>query len=126
MSFTGRITSISEIRSGENNGKEWASLEFEVAESNPNNESYPQIANFGYFKNGEYAKYAKEFNSNFSLNDEVEVDYNFKCVNYEKNGEKKKFYKVDCWKVVKTESSQTNDTTSAPIVSDNEPDDLPF
>ena len=53
--FTGRITEISTIKNGKTKkGDDWASLDFEVTESNPNNPDYPQIALFSFFKSGEY------------------------------------------------------------------------
>jgi len=123
--FKGKITEISEIKQGEKNGKPWASLDFEVTESEPNNPTYPQIAMFGYFKNGDYTKYAAEFNNNFKVGDEVKVEYNFKCIKYQKDGEDRKFYKTECWKVEKTElqDTQFEQTTN---VNTEEPDDLPF
>lgn len=125
LKFTGKITSISEIKTGTKNDKEWASLDFEVTESNPQNESYPQIGSFGYFKNGEYVKFAKDFNNMFKLGDEVTVDFNLKCIKYKKENEDRKFYKNECWRVAKTEQdSGAFETTDN--VSDSEPDDLPF
>ena len=138
MSFTGKITEISDIKSGESNGKEWASLDFEVTEINPSNELYPQIASFGYFKNGEYAKYAKDFDANFKLGDVVEVDFNFKCVKYKKDGEDRKFYKTEAWKVVKADLSEDKmkeavdvidgafPPLDVPLNESEEDDDLPF
>lgn len=130
--FNGKITEISEIRTGESNGKEWASLEFEVTELNPQNPNYPQIGLFGYFKNGEYAKYAKEFNNNFKVGDEVTVDYNLKCVEYDKKdgSGKGKFYKTEAWKVQKLESapSEIPQPPFEPVtdLNNSEDDDMPF
>jgi len=116
MNFTGKITEISAIKSGETNGKEWASLEFEVTESNPNNELYPQIGSFGYFKNGEYTKYAKDFKSNFKIGDEVEVEFNLKCIKYKKDGVDKKFYKTECWKVFKADLSDDKTNKAVELI----------
>ena len=127
MNFQGKITSISQIKTGESNGKEWASLDFEVTESNPNNELYPQIGLFAYFKNGEYCKYAKDFNNTFKVGDEVNVEFNLKCIKYKKDDEDRKFYKTECWKVEKAVSTDAPPVNDAPPTSqNNEPDDLPF
>lgn len=133
--FNGKITEISDIRTGTNNGKEWASLEFEVTELNPNNPQYPQIGLFGYFKNGEYVKYAKEFKDNFKTGDEVTVDFNLKRIDYQKDGEDKKFYKTEAWRVTKLETvpdsvqaaAQAIDKVMPPEDLDGEDNDLlPF
>lgn len=123
--FNGKITEISEIRTGESNGKEWASLEFEVTELK---DQYPQIGLFGYFKNGEYVKYAKEFKNNFKVGDEVTVDYNLKCIEYEKDGKKRKFYKTEAWKVTKLETAPSTPQPPAQELPDlsGEDSDLPF
>lgn len=128
LKFTGNITEISEIKTGESNGKPWASLDFEVTESNPQNANYPQVGNFGFFKNGDYTKYASEFNNNFKLGDEVEVEFNLKCVKYQKDGEERKFYKTECWKVTKVGGSQAHQDAFEPAgdLNEDEPDDLPF
>jgi len=132
MEFKGIITEISAIKTGKTKkGEDWASIDFEVTESEPNNPDYPQIALFSYFKSGDYYKYANEFKNYFDLKDEVLVEFNFKCNKYTKkdgSGEGK-FYKNDCWRVQKT--SET--VEDVPVVDqpgtdkkDNEPDDLPF
>ena len=124
--FTGKITEISEIKTGKTRkGDDWASVDFEVTESNPNNVDYPQIALFSYFKSGEYFKFANEFNDFNKLGDEIVVDYNFKCNKYnKKDGGEGKFYKNDCWKFAKTNVSIEKD--AGLVVEDENPDDLPF
>lgn len=128
MIFNGTITEISDIKTGIKNEKEWASLDFEVTELNPKNENYPQIGYFGYFKNGDYVKYAKEFNNNFKLGDQVSVDFNFKRIEYQKDGQDRKFYKTECFKVEKLQTAPTQNVppieTYTPTTE--EPDDLPF
>lgn len=126
MNFTGKLTSISEVKTGTSNGNEWASLEFEVTE---NKEQYPQIGLFSYFKNGEYIDYAKDFKNNFKLGDLVDVDFNLKRVDYEKNGEAKKFYKTEAWKITKTQSQQNVEAVASKIddvIPPADDDDLPF
>jgi len=122
--FKGKITEISKIKQGESNGKTWASLDFEVTESEPNNPTYPQIGMFGFFKNGDYTKYAAEFNNNFKVGDEVNVEFNLKRINYKKDGEDRKFYKTECWKVEKI--GEDNGVPSVPQPTVNNDDDLPF
>ena len=127
MNFTGTITEISVIKTGENNGKEWASLDFEVTELNPQNENYPQVALFGYFKNGDYVNYAKDFNNNFKVGDVVTVEFNLKCVKYKKDGEDRKFYKTECWKLEKADGVKPEfETIPAEELSTPEEEDLPF
>jgi len=130
MIFTGKITEISKVKVGKTKKEDdWASLDFEVTESNPHNELYPQIALFSYFKMGEYVKMASEFSH--KVGDEVNVDFNFKCQKYNKkdgSGEGK-FYKTECWKVDKVQESQTEEYNTNEVGNDlneNEPDDLPF
>lgn len=129
--FNGKITEISEIKTGIKNDKEWASLEFEVTELNPQNELYPQIGSFGYFKNGDYAKYTKDFNNMFKLGDEVTVEFNLKRIDYKKDGQDRKFYKTECWKVEKLQTApQTNQAPAQafePVADLNADDsDVPF
>lgn len=126
--FTGKITEISKIRNGEVNGKEWASLEFEVTEVT---DKYPQVGLFGYFKNGEYLKYAQDFNKNFKVGDEVTVDYNLKRIDYKKDGEDRKFYKTEAWRVTKLDSNtsgldQAKQTIDNVMPPEEDDDNLPF
>ena len=127
MIFTGKITEIREIKTGTTKkGDDWASLDFEVTESNPHNPDYPQIALFSFFKSGEYMKFAKDFNEYFKLGDEVNVDFNLKCQKYTKDNVEKKFYKTECWKLEKAEVAQEQKLETTNDVNDSEPDDLPF
>ena len=129
MIFTGKITEISKVKVGKTKKEDdWASLDFEVTESNPHNELYPQIALFSYFKMGEYVKMASEFSH--KVGDEVNVDFNFKCQKYTKkdgSGEGK-FYKTECWKVDKVQESQVEEYSNYDVsdLKEAEPDDLPF
>ena len=134
LEFVGRITEIRDIRSGEGQKGEWANAEFEVTESNPQNDQYPQIGLFDFFKNGEYVKYAKDFNNYYKIGDEVRVSFNLKKNEYTKsNGEPATFYKTSCWKLEKIDSS----SAAPPIppveafqptddLNEEEPGDLPF
>jgi len=110
LQFTGRITEIKEPRTGESASGEWANVEFEVTESNPQNESYPQIGLFEFFKNGEYIDMARDFASKNNIGDEVTVHFNLKKSTYQKrdgSGEAS-FYKTSAWKVEKLNSSYEN------------------
>lgn len=126
MIFLGKITEIGKINSGTSaKGVEWASLDIEVTESNPHNALYPQIGLFSFFKNGEYVKFAKDFNDFYKIGDEVSVDFNLKCIKYEKGGEQRKFYKTECWKLEK--ASET--VNGVPVIDQPNSDDvdpLPF
>lgn len=125
MIFTGNITEIKPIKSGETKkGDKYSSLEFEVTESKPNNPQYPQVGLFSYFKMGEFEKYASEFNENFKLGDEVEVDFNLKKNSYTKDGEERSFYKTECWTVKKADSKPLANTQ--PLATNEEEDSLPF
>jgi len=130
MDFKGRITEISQIKVGKTkNGEDWASVDFEITESEPNNPEYPQIALFSFFKSGEYFKYANEFNDFNKLGDEVIVEYNFKCNKYAKkdgSGEGK-FYKVECWKLTKvTEQNVEQAEVISRTATNDEDSSLPF
>ena len=130
--FTGKITKVKETRSGEGQKGEWSNTSFEVTESSPQNESYPQISLFDFFKNGEYVKYAKNFGEYYKLGDEVNVHFNFKRSDYiNKEGKDAEFYKCSCWKLEKVESQAENNEPPAFVpVDDNlaveDKGDLPF
>lgn len=135
MEFRGTITEIKEIKTGTTQaGKDWASVEFEVTESNAQNPEYPQIGLFSYFKIGDYKKYAEEFDKTYKLNDEVNVEFNLKCSTYTKDGEERKFYKTEAWRVTKIGSENANPIPPAeafePIavgdLNEDDHDDLPF
>ena len=129
MIFKGRITELKEKKVGKTKkGDDWASLDFELTESTPQNPDYPQVLLLSYFKSGEYFKYANEFA--FKLGDEVEADFNFKVNVYTKkdgSGEGK-FYKNDCWKLTKAEAVNGVPVVDQPTTNNdaNEADDLPF
>lgn len=108
LQFTGKITEIRNVRTGEGDKGEWANVEFEVTESNPQNENYPQVALFDYFKNGEYVDMAKKFSTQNSVGDEVTVHFNLKKNTYQKDGQEKSFYKTSAWKVEKLNSETVN------------------
>lgn len=128
MNFTGKITEISQVKTGKTQkGDDWASLDFEVTESNPQNADYPQIALFSYFKSGEYFKYANEFS--YKVGDEVNVEFNLKCNKYKKkDGSEGKFYKNDCWKVekVNVDLDKNEHFETVGDIKEEEGDDLPF
>ena len=125
MEFKGKISSISEVKTGTSaNGNEWASVDIEVTESNPRNEKYPQIGGFSWFKSGEYKGIVEKINDSFKLNDEINVEFNLSMSEYEKKdgSGKGKFYKNSVWKIEKSEGE-----TSSPAPSMEQVDnDLPF
>lgn len=132
LTFTGRLTEILTPRVGTTKKGEWANVEFEVTESNPQNELYPQIAKFDFFKNGENVKFAKDFGNYHKVGDTVIVSFNLKRNEYtNKDGELVKFYKTSAWKVEK----QSVDIGSVPLSEqafepagdlNDDKDDLPF
>ncbi|MHB8762553.1 MAG: DUF3127 domain-containing protein [Coriobacteriia bacterium] len=130
LEFTGLLSQINETKFGETAKGDWAKAEFEVTESNPKNEKYPQIAIFDYFKNGEHAKMAKDFDKKFKVGDEVTVKFNLnKTVYTKKDGSEGTFYKTSAWMVSKTNNNDnsSNDTSVENInVVSNDDDDLPF
>lgn len=128
LQFTGKITEIKPIRSGEGNKGEWANVEFEVTELNPANPSYPQVGLFDFFKNGEYLKYAKDFNEYFKLGDAIVVDFNLKKNTYQKKdgtGEAS-FYKTSAWKIEKHENIEPSVDQPTSEVDDDDDGNLPF
>jgi len=138
MQFTGKITEVSKVKTGEGQKGEWASVDVEVTELNPKNPTYPQIAGFSYFKNGEYAKYAKSFATDFPVGTIVDVEFNFKRSPKKyagKDGVERYFYKTEAWKITKAETSesltpaeveQINAKHEAPVVDTINVSDTPF
>lgn len=130
--FTGKITEISEPRTGTTEKGEWASVEFEVTESQPQNALYPQVGKFDLFKNGEYLKYAKDFKNYYPLSSEVVVEFNLKMNEYTRDDHTKaKFYKTSAWKVTKVSDSGQPPVPPADAFEpagelNEEKDDLPF
>ena len=127
--FEGTITEIREPRTGTTDKGEWANVEFEVTETNPQNELYPQVGLFDMFKNGEHVKFAKDFKNMNPVGTKVRVEFNLKKNEYTKgDGTPAKFYKTSAWKVEKIEGS----ATPPPPASDEFPvfdtpeDDLAF
>lgn len=131
LQFQGRITEVSEPRIGTTEKGEWASVEFEVTESQPENADYPQIGKFDLFKNGEYTKYAKEFKANYPIGTEVVIEFNLKRNEYTKaDGTPARFYKTSAWKVIKVDSSNppipVEPFQPAGNLNEEEKEDLPF
>ena len=134
MEFTGKITEIRTPRTGTGQKGEWANVEFEVTEATPQNEAYPQVALFDFFKNGEYLKYAKDFENFYKLNEVVTVHFNFKKNEYTKaDGTPAKFYKTSAWKIDKVDAAVQQaaaviDAAFEPAgdLNTDDHDDLPF
>ena len=134
MEFTGTITEIRTPRTGTGQKGEWANAEFEVTESNPQNELYPQVALFDFFKNGEFLKFAKDFSTYYKLGDTVKVEFNFKANEYtNKEGKQVKFYKTSAWKIEKLDAGVEQAAAvinavfePATDLKEDEQDDLPF
>lgn len=134
LEFTGNITDIRTPRGGTTDKGEWANAEFEVTESNPQNPQYPQVALFDFFKNGEYLKYAKDFETYYPLGTEVKVEFNLKKNTYTKpDGNVANFYKTSAWRVNKVDLSVEQgaaivDANFEPAedLQEEEDDNLPF
>ncbi len=129
MSFTfqGTITKVFPARTGTTEKGDWASVEFEVTESNPENAQYPQIGKFDIFKNGENIKYAKDFQSYTPPGTEVEVEFNLKKNEYtNKSGELVGFYKTSAWKISKVEGGSKPAPFQPAPASEEDEDPLPF
>lgn len=126
--FEGKITEIREPRTGEGQKGEWASIEFEVTELNPANTDYPQVGLFDMFKNGEYAKYAKDFKEYYPLGTSVSVEFNLKKNEYTKaDGTPVKFYRTSAWKVEKLDGeTQSYTQEPEPLGVKKGEDALPF
>lgn len=111
----GTITEIFPLRGGTTEKGEWASVEFEVTESNPENPSYPNIGKFDMFKNGDHLKFAKEFEKYNPLGSEVEVEFSLKKNEYTNSkGENVGFYKTSAFKVSQVDDSNNLGTTYLP------------
>ncbi len=130
LQFNGKISLIKEPRVGSTERGEWANVEFEVTEKDPKNPSYPQIALFVYFKNGDYVKYARDFKDTFKVGDEVTVHFNLgKTVYQKKDGTGEgTFYKTSAWKVDKIGQPSVSDTGFEKVddLNDGGDGDLPF
>lgn len=133
LKFEGTITEVRTPRTGEGQKGEWASVEFEVTELNPQNAQYPQIALFDMFKNGDYVKYARDFEEYYPLNTPVSVEFNLKKNEYTNaKNEIVGFYKTSAWKIEKLQSQGTAPVPTAeafvPVdnLNEEQPDDLPF
>jgi hypothetical protein len=114
--FKGKLISFETPRYGETDKGLWASVSFILEELNPANASYAQQVKLDMFKNGEYFKYAKDFEKYNKIGDVLEASYNFKVQDWTDNqGVTKTFGKVECWKLEKVEaksnyqSQQTKD-----------------
>lgn len=131
LTFTGKLTEIHTPRVGETAKGEWANVEFEVTESNPQNELYPQIAKFDFFKNGEHVKFAKDFKTYYKLGDTVIVSFNLKMNTYvNQKGETVKFYKTSACKVEKSSVDvgglPPENEAFQPAGGDDVDDEMPF
>jgi hypothetical protein len=126
--FKGKISEIFETRGGETAKGEWASVSFELTEFNPQNEQYAQKIKLDMFKNGEYVKYAKDFNQYYKVGDVVEASYNFKKQDYtNKQGQASSFYGVACWKLEKANvDSHQSQPVSQDVAPSGDKDGLPF
>lgn len=128
--FEGTITEIREPRTGTTEKGEWANVEFEVTELNPNNTLYPQVGLFDMFKNGEHTKFAKDFKNFNPVGTNVRVEFNLKKNEYTKaDGSLAKFYKTSAWKVEKLEGSSVAPMEAfepAGDLNEEDHDDLPF
>ncbi len=99
--FKGTITSVN-LKKGTSTKGDWASVEFEVTESNPENQEYPQIGLFDMFKNGDNIKYATGFEETYPIGTEVNVEFHLKKNTYtKKDGTQGAFYKTSCWRCEK-------------------------
>jgi hypothetical protein len=124
LSFTGRLSEIKEVKTGEGQKGEWAAIDFEVTEDSA---EYPQIALFSMFKNGEHIKFAKDFNNFYKEGDIIKVEFNFdKSVYTKKDGSGKGvFYKNSAWKITKImDAFPVNEASD--LIPEDDKQDLPF
>lgn len=97
--FKGKITAVKPPRQGEGNNGAWASREFIVTESNPENPKYPQSGLFSMFKSGDYVDYALDKFPEKGT--EVELEYNLKCKTgkSQKTGKPYAIQELSVWKL---------------------------
>ena len=134
LRFNGKITEIREPRVGNTEKGDWANVEFEVTELKPQNELYPQVGLFDYFKNGEHVKYAKDFKNQYKVGDEVTVEFNLKKNTYtNKDGKLVGFYKTSAWRIEKLQTANNEQSVAPPSafepvtdLKDGDHDDLLF
>jgi len=128
LTFTGKISEIREVKTGESARGEWAAIDFEVTEDDA---EYPQSGLFSMFKNGENTKYAKDFANYNKIGSVVTVHFNLdKNVYNKKDGSGQGvFYKNSAWKVEKTEQAPQEGfkvINSGSLDKKDEESDLPF
>ena len=113
MEFKGKITHISEVKTGTTkNDSEWAARDIVVEEESGD---YPQKAVFNFFKSGEYVSHVKELYP--KVGDVVNVEFNLDASEW--NG--RWFCKLKAWKIEKLPTTSAN---NAP--AEQAEDDLPF
>lgn len=117
LKFTGKITHIEEVKTGESAKGPWATLKFQVTE---NKDEYPQVGNFSYFKNGENIKYANDFATMYPVGTEVTVTFNLKTSEWQG----KYYADVSAWKVEKVGTDSSSEAKEA--IEEANPDDIPF
>ena len=113
MIFTGTITQINEVVTGQSAKGEWKKIDF-LVDSGAEYDSLACFEMFGADKVDNLLKYNK-------VGDTVTVDFNIRC--REHNG--RHYTNLGAWKVFK--ASADGATTEAPAMASGEStDDLPF
>jgi hypothetical protein len=136
--FSGKITHIFQI---EERG-EYKSIKFRVEEITA--DQYPEACTFTKSAKGESQKWVDSFTKDYSVGDNVEVEYKLKSVVYndKKTGEEKTFNDVVAGKTTKAGSvikkpesvpqsefnkvADANGLVQEPLPTDDDSSDLPF
>ena len=122
MQFIGKITSVSEVKTGvSKTGKEYVSVNFEMKESGVD---YPQVALFSLYKDGEYKKQVEDFLKYNPIDSMRKVTFKMKKPKYKKqDGTESAFYSNSVWKLERVDVA--NEAPEYPE-EDINPDDIPF
>ncbi len=112
MKIKGQITSIQDPTTFENGSKK---LTFQI----DTKEQYNNIISFDLFKGAEYAEHVDKFVQFNHVGDNVEVEFNIKCQEY--NG--KWYTNLSVWKVEKLTAPQP---TAEQLGDDTQDTSLPF
>jgi hypothetical protein len=107
--FTGKITGVGSVKSGEKNGKAWARVEFGIQEVK---EKYPQSFKLSLYKNGDNVKYVNSFATDYPVGTIATVEIHGKVSNFDG----KTYNNLGCWRIDKVSDNQ-----SAPEQHDDEP-----
>lgn len=96
MKFAGRLTDVKQVKE-HSKGK---SIHFELTEDGV---QYPNVALFSMYKPDEYEHVVDQFTEKHPIGTMIEVEFNMKRNDWDKNGEIVPIYSNQVWKFSKIE-----------------------